>query len=87
MTPDEREVAEVRGPQTLPVAFINTIVARCGNLFEVWIQFGKRFYPVAKGEDLDAINAKADRVRRFAADPLAPCPSSVDDFVAMAKGL
>lgn len=79
-------VADVRGPQALPVAFINTIVTRIGSLYEVWIKFGKKFYPIAKGE-AEAMNAKAERVRRFASDPFAPLPSSVADFVVMAKGI
>ena len=79
-------VVDVKVPDQSYTAFINTLVTKCGETFEVWIRFGRKNWQIADGT-LEQMNAKRDRIRRFIADPFAPCPSSVEDFVGMARGL
>lgn len=83
---DERFVADVKGPQCLPITTINVLVCQVGSIFETWISWGKKNWQIASGT-LEQMNAKRDRINAFAADPFAPAPSSVADFVGMAKSI
>lgn len=79
-------VADVTVPDQSYTAFINTLVCRVGDTFEVWIRFGKRNWQIADGT-LEQMNSKRDRISRFIRDPFAPAPSSIEEFVEMAKGV
>lgn len=84
---NEEVVADVKTPFAPSyIAFINTLVTKCGDKFEVWVKFGKRNWQIADGTH-EAMFAKRDRMRAFIADPSAPCPSSIEDFVKMAREL
>ena len=84
---NEELVADVKTPLGPSyVAFINTLVTQCGETYEVWVKFGKRNWQIADGT-LEAMTAKRDRIRRFVQDPFAPAPTSLEDFVTMARSL
>ena len=79
-------VAEVKVPDQFEVKFINILVTAIGDVYEVWVKWGGKNWQIATGS-LEQMNMKKDRIRAFVDDPFAPCPSSLDDFVAMARGL
>ena len=79
-------VADVRVPHQNYTAFVNTLLTKSGDLYEVWLKFGKKNWQIADGS-LEEMTAKHNRVRRFIQDPLAPAPASLEEFVLMARGL
>ena len=79
-------VAEVKVPDQFEVKFINILVTAVGDIHEVWIKWGGKNWQIATGT-LEQMKMKEDRIRSFIDDPHAPCPSSLEDFVAMARGL
>mgnify|MGYP001577501211 CR=1 FL=1 len=83
---NEEVVADVKVPDQFEVKFINTILSKIGDTYEVGIKWGKKYWIIARG-DLPSMEGKRDRTIRFIRDQFAPCPSSLEDFVEMARGV
>ena len=80
------EVQKSSSLAPLPVTMLDITVTQAGQVFEVWVRWGKKNWQVGTGT-LEEMLSKRDRLLRFISDPHAPVSASVAEFVELAKGV